>query len=143
MSTGLEALAPLVGQWSMEAGPPGGERWPGGGTVKFEWIEDAAFLREEWQIDLPEAPNGVAIFGRDRRKELIFQLYTDDRDVHRIYEVTLEDREWKMWRDADDPFPQRFSATISEDGNTIAGRWEKQEDGEWDVDFELSYRRVS
>ena len=72
----------------------------------------------------------------------IYQLYTDERDVNRIYEVTLEDGEWKMWRDADDPFPQRFSATISDDGDTIAGRWEKLEDGEWGIDFEISYRRL-
>jgi hypothetical protein len=142
LNTGLGALEPLVGEWSMEATPPGGEPWPGGGTAEFEWIDDGAFLRETWAIDLPEAPNGVAIFGCDRRRDLIFQLYTDERDVHRIYEVTLEDGEWRMWRDADDPFPQRFSATFSDDGNSIAGRWEKQEDGEWGIDFELTYRRL-
>ena len=126
----------------MEARPPGGEPWPGGGTVRFEWIDDGAFLRETWAIDLPEAPDGVAIFGRDAGRDLIYQLYTDERDVHRIYEVTLEDGEWKMWRDAGDPFPQRFSSTF-EDGDTIVGRWERQEDGEWAVDFELTYRRLA
>ena len=140
MNTGLRSLEPLVGEWTMEARPPGGEPWPGGGTVKFEWIEGGAFLREEWAIDLPEAPNGVAVFGRDAGRDLIFQLYTDERDVHRIYEVSLEGGEWKMWRDADDPFPQRFSATF-EDENTITGRWEKQEGGERSVDYELVSRR--
>ena len=142
MNSGLAMLEPLVGEWSMQAGPPDGEPWPGGGTVRFEWIDDGAFLRETWAIDMPEAPNGVAIFGCDRGGGIIYQLYTDERDVHRIYEVSLEDGEWKMWRDSDDPFPQRFSATISDDGDTIAGRWEKLEDGEWGIDFEISYRRL-
>jgi hypothetical protein len=141
VKTGLEILEPLVGEWTMEARAPGGEPWPGGGTVKFEWLDDGAFLRETWAIDMPEAPNGVAIFGRDARRDRIYQLYTDERDVHRIYGVTFEDGEWKMWRDADDPFPQRFSAKF-EDDDTITGRWEKQEDGEWSVDFELTYRRL-
>jgi len=139
---GLAALEPLVGTWTMTAGPPGGEPWPGGGTVRFEWIDDGAFLRETWEIDMPEAPNGIAIFGCDKGRNLLFQLYTDERDVNRIYEVTLSDGEWKMWRDADDPFPQRFIATFADDGNTISGRWEKREDGEWGVDFELTYRRA-
>ncbi len=141
-NTGLEVLEPLIGEWTIEAKPPGGESWPGGGTVRFEWIDGGAFLRETWAIDLPEAPNGVAIFGRDAGRDLIYQLYTDERDVHRIYEVTLEDGEWKMWRDAGDPFPQRFLAKF-EDGDTIVGQWERQEDGEWAVDFELTYRRLA
>ena len=140
---GLAALEPLVGEWAMTARPPGGEPWPGGGTVRFEWIDDGAFLRESWEIDMPEAPNGIAVFGSDEGRGLLFQLYTDERDVSRIYEVTLENGEWKMWRDSDDPFPQRFSGTFEDGGNTISGRWEKREDGEWAVDFELTYRRTS
>jgi len=142
MNTGLKSLEPLVGEWSMEARPPGGAPWPGGGSVKFEWLGDGAFLRETWSIDMPEAPNGVAIFGCDTSRNLLFQLYTDERDVHRIYEVTLADGTWKMWRDSDDPFPQRFIANFEDAEDTIAGRWEKQEDGEWSVDFELTYRRL-
>ena len=50
--------------------------------------------------------------------------------------------EWELWRDGE-PFPQRFIATISEDGNTIAGGWEKAMDGRnFATDFELTYRRL-
>ncbi|MGH8924604.1 MAG: hypothetical protein ACRDWA_08235 [Acidimicrobiia bacterium] len=42
--------------------------------------------------------------------------------------MSIGNREWKIWRKGE-PFAQRFSATVSEDGNTIAGRWEKAEDG--------------
>ena len=41
------------------------------------------------------------------------------------------------------PFAQRFTATIGDDGDTIAGRWEKAPDGRgWETDFDLTYRRV-
>jgi hypothetical protein len=33
--------------------------------------------------------------------------------------------------------------TISDEGNTIAGRWEKAPDGlTWETDFDLTYRKV-
>lgn len=41
------------------------------------------------------------------------------------------------------PFSQRFSATFSDDGNTITGRWEIAEDGtDYATDFDLICRRV-
>ncbi|WP_155838646.1 hypothetical protein [Arthrobacter castelli] len=49
--------------------------------------------------------------------------------------MSIDEREWKLWREGE-PFPQRFTATISEDGNTITGRWEKAPDGQtWQIDF--------
>ena len=140
----LEELEPLVGEWSMEASPPGGPPWPGEGRVSFEWLEDGAFLLQRWSIDMPEAPNGVAIIGCDASNGTCFQLYTDDRGVRRVYELSFADGEWRMWRDADDPFPQRFVAELGDDGRTITGRWEKAEDGSnWDTDFDLTYRKLS
>ena len=51
--------------------------------------------------------------------------------------------EWKLWRTGL-PFAQRFTATISDDGQTIAGQWEVADDGtNFTVDFDLTYRRVS
>ena len=47
-----------------------------------------------------------------------------------------------LFRRQGEPFGQRFIATISQDGNTISGRWEKSEDGDtFTTDFELVYRR--
>jgi hypothetical protein len=54
----------------------------------------------------------------------------------------LEDGVWKLWRQGE-PFSQRFTGTFSENGTTIAGRWEKAEDGAtWATDFDLTYTRV-
>lgn len=141
-NTGLAELAPLIGEWEIEAGPPEGPPWPGGGRTSFEWIEGGAFVRQRWTIELPEAPDGVAIIGRDRGRDAYFQLYTDERDVHRVYEMSFADGEWKLWREADDPFPQRFLGRVSDGGETIAGRWERRPETDWETDFDLTYRRV-
>jgi hypothetical protein len=56
--------------------------------------------------------------------------------------MSLENRKWTLMRDGE-PFPQRFVATISDDGQTIDGVWEKAENGsEFSVDFYLTYRKV-
>jgi hypothetical protein len=136
-----ERLEALVGEWTMEAGPPGGPPWPGGGRVTFEWLEGVPLLIERLHVDVPEAPDGVAVIGCDGMSDSYYQLYTDERDVQRVYEMSLSDGVWKLWRDGQ-PFSQRFTGTFSEDGKAIAGRWEIQEDGKWKTDFELTYTKV-
>ena len=137
-----ERLEALVGEWSMEAGPPDGPPWPGAARVSFEWLGDAPLLVERWHVDMPEAPDGVAVIGVDGMNGTYYQLYTDERDVQRIYEMSLSDGVWKLWREGE-PFSQRFTGTFSEDGNTITGRWEIAEDGtSWRTDFDLTYTRI-
>jgi hypothetical protein len=138
----LRALDVLVGEWTLEAGPPDGDPWPGGGRAVFEWHDSGAHLVERSWVELPEAPNGVSIIGCDAANGTYCQLYSDDRGVCRVYEMSIGDGEWKLWRTGE-PFAQRFAATISDDGTTIAGRWELAENGvDFTVDFDLTYRRV-
>ncbi|HZM40145.1 MAG TPA: hypothetical protein VFB94_13575, partial [Acidimicrobiales bacterium] len=60
----------------------------------------------------------------------------------RVYEMSIGNGEWKLWRDGE-PFSQRFTATITDDGNTITGRWETAEDStNYVPDFDLVLRRV-
>jgi hypothetical protein len=139
----LDRLDALVGDWSMEAGPPGGPPWPGEGRVSFEWLEGRTWLIERWHVDLPEAPDGIAIIGAGGGPESFRQYYFDSRGVRRIYEMTLDEGVWKLWRDESNPFPQRFEGRFEDRGRTIAGRWEKAEDGSsWSVDFDLTYRKA-
>jgi hypothetical protein len=138
----LGELEILVGEWTLEARPPGGEPWPGGGGVIFEWHDSGAHLIQRSLIADPEAPDSISIMGCDAGNGTYYQLYSDDRGVCRVYEMSIGNGEWKLWRNGD-PFPQRFIATISADGATIAGRWEKAEDGSnYTTDFELTYHRV-
>jgi hypothetical protein len=149
----LDDLEVLVGEWTMAAGPPDGPPWPGEGRLTFEWIEGGGFLVQRWTIDLPEAPNGVALIGvgdspvpvgdSGESEEGYRQHYFDSRGVHRVYEMSLEDRTWKLWRDGPGFVPQRFTGEISEDGKKITGRWEIAEDGEnFETDFDLTYTKV-
>jgi hypothetical protein len=73
---------------------------------------------------MPEAPDSVSFIGCDAANGTYVELYSDERNVCRIYQMSSNDGVWKRWRDGE-PFPQRFTAQISPDGNTIDGRWEK------------------
>jgi hypothetical protein len=138
----LARLEPLVGAWTMEAIWPSGERWPGGGSVTFEWHPSGAHLVQRGTAELPEAPDNVSIIGCDGAKDTYVQLYTDERGVCRIYDMSFRDGEWRLWREGE-PFSQRFAGTFSEDGDTITGRWEIAEDHRTYVtDFDLVFRRV-
>jgi hypothetical protein len=138
----LRELEALVGEWTFEARWPGGEPWPGGGRVTFEWLPSRAHLLQRGTVDLPEAPDNVSVIGCDAANGTYSQLYSDERGVCRIYEMSLGDDEWRLWREGE-PFSQRFAGTFSEDGNTITGRWELSEDGvDYATDFDLVYRRV-
>jgi hypothetical protein len=140
----LKELEVLVGEWSHRATPPGGEPWPGEATVTFEWLEgsDKRLLVERSTVEMPEAPDGVCVIGCDAANGTYYQLYSDDRGVCRVYEMSIGDGEWKLWREGE-PFAQRFTAKISEDGNRIEGRWEADEGDGWKTDFDLVYTRVS
>ena len=138
----LEEMDRLVGEWTLEAVPPGGRPWPGRALSSIHWHESGAHLVERTSTDLTEAPEATKIMGCDAANGTYFQLYSDDRGVCRVYEMSIADAEWRLWRTGA-PFRQRFIGTIASDGNTIAGRWEKAEDGEnFELDFELIYRKV-
>src|ERR671938_474711 len=130
----VEQLAPLEGRWRI------GARF--GGDATFAWIEERAFLVQRWHVDAPAAPDGIAVLGFDEAAGGLVQHYFDSRGVARGYGTSLEDGVWRLWRDAPG-FDQRYAGTLSDDGATIAGAWEKRTDGEtWEHDFELVYTRV-
>jgi hypothetical protein len=138
----LKELEVLIGEWTMEAIPPGGEPWPGEARTTFGWMEGNQLLLERSMVEMPEAPDGVCVIGCDAANGTYYQLYTDERGVCRVYEMSIGNGEWKLWRDGE-PFSQRFTATISEDSLRIEGRWELAEDGEnFRTDFDLIYTKV-
>ena len=138
----LRRLDILVGEWELEAKWPSGEPWPGGGRATFEWHASGAHLVERVTADLAEAPDNISIIGCDGANGTYMQLYSDARGVCRVYEMSIGDGEWKLWREGE-PFSQRFTGRISDDGNTITGQWEIAEDfTNYTTDFDLTYRRV-
>ena len=139
----LKRLEPLVGQWTLEAKPPEGPPWPGEARTTTEWHDSGAHLVQRSTVDIPEAPDTISIMGCDAANGTYFQLYSDERGVCRVYEMSIAEGQWKLWREGE-PFAQRFSAQISDEGDTIVGRWEKKTlDGRrWETDFDLTYRKV-
>jgi hypothetical protein len=129
----LSDLEPLAGEWRLE---------PLGGSVSFAWLGDGAFLVQRWSSDLPEYPDGIAVFGEDAEGGGLVQHYFDSRGVARRYGTSLEDGVWRLWRD-DPDFAQRFAGELGDGGATIAGAWEiRHPGGEWEPDFDLRFVRV-
>jgi hypothetical protein len=138
----LRRLEPLVGEWTLQAIGADRQPWPGGGRFTFEWHASGAHLVQHGTVDHPDAPDNVSIIGCDAANGTYYQLYSDERGVCRVYEMSIGDGEWKLWREGE-PFSQRFTGTFGDDGNTITGRWEIAEDGaNYTTDFDLICRRV-
>lgn len=140
----LDALTPFVGRWHMAAGfAPTTADAPRAVTT-FEWLSGRRFLVQRWEVDHPEAPDGIAIIGFDAGRNTYLQHYFDSRGVARLYDMTFADGVWTLQRFGADPdFSQRFTGRFSGDDNTIIGRWEMSRDGSnWSHDFELTYTRV-
>jgi len=138
----LRQLEPLVGEWILEAKWPDGKLWPGGGRVTFEWHPSGAHLVQRGTAELPEAPDNISIIGCDAANGTYVQLYSDERGVCRVYQMTIGNGEWRLWREGE-PFSQRFTATFTDGGNMITGRWEIAEDfTNYTPDFDLVFRKV-
>jgi hypothetical protein len=136
-----ERLQALVGQWSIEAGPPG-RPLARRGTGHIRVARRRAFAGRAVACGPARAPDGVAVIGCDGTSDTYTQLYTDERDVQRIYKMSLGDGVWKLRRDGE-RFSQRFTGRFSASGKRIDGRWEIAEDGTtWKTDFDLTYTKV-
>src|SRR5437016_584265 len=145
----LARLDALVGRWTVQ---PAVDGVPAAWT-EFAWQDDGLFLRQvadadsmpstaprAWQDNAPFPT--TAVIGLDDTEDEFTVLYADARGVHRVYRMTFAEGVWTMWRYAPG-FDQRFTGTLSPDGDTVQARWEMSEDGvTWNLDFELTYTRV-
>ena len=146
-----EALASLIGQWSMAMVMPG-EEMPEepadvGVRVTFEWMGDRAFVVERWTVPFPEAPDGIAVIRWDEGRGTFLQHYFDVRGVARVYEMSIGGGTWTLERTKPDfsdfDFSQRFTGTFSGDGRRIVGTFEIAHDhATWEKDFDAIYPRV-
>lgn len=151
LNPAIRRLDPLVGEWTMGAVTQG--RAVGGAArTTFQWTEGGAFLLQHADAELgPDTPREwvanspfplTTITGLDDSRERFCMLYADGRGVFRVYQMSLDDGVWRMWRDQPGFF-QRFTGTFSDDGNTIEGSWEGSRNGEtWEHDFDVTYTKV-
>jgi hypothetical protein len=148
----LGRLEALVGEWELQAFM-GGQPVPGRGRTTFEWLEGGAFLVQHADVEYGDGapPEWVAnspfpvttIIGLDDATEQFSMLWADARAIYRVYQMSLRDSVWKVWRDAPGFF-QRFTGTFGEDGKTITGGWELSRDGSsWEPDLDVTYTKVA
>jgi hypothetical protein len=144
----LRRLDAFVGEWRIDAPafplPP---ELAGEARTTFEWALDGTFLLQRTSVPVAEAPDSMCVIG-PAGGDRYTQHYFDARGIARTYAMTFDGRRWTLTRTAADftplDFHQRWLAMVSNDGATIAGRWEFSPDGQaWELDFELGYRRLT
>jgi hypothetical protein len=137
----LKQFEILIGTWEMVGTHPALPE-PVKGEASFEWLRDGALL--VWHFNPASGsgvPKGYSVIGHDDAGEACSMLYTDERGVHRIYQMTLAGGIWKQWRNSAD-FAQRMTGTFSANGNTISVAGEMSMAGAaWEPDLNMTYRR--
>jgi hypothetical protein len=141
----VDDLEPFVGQWRMIPGFAPDASGAPRAVATFEWLAGRKFLIQRWEVDHPDAPDGIAIIGFDPVKAAYLQHYFDSRGIARVYDMELSSDIWKLQRIAAHPdFSQRYIGRFSDDGSTIVGRWESSNDkgSNWAPDFDLTYTKM-
>jgi len=139
----LDQFDILLGEWTIVGNHPM-MSYSIHGHSSFEWLKEGALLvwRSDWEPDQP-VPSGYSIIGHDDTVDVCTVLYTDIRGVARIYQMSLVDGIWKMWRDSAD-FSQRMTGTFSDNNRTITCKGELSRDGStWEPDLSVTFTRKS
>jgi hypothetical protein len=140
---GLAAFTPFIGTWATVGHHPMVPGVTFHGRSTFDWHEGGAFVVMRSEIDEPDIPSGIAIFGNDSEAAALSMLYFDERKVARLYEATLQSQALKWWRTTP-AFSQRNTISIARDGSTMQGVGEMSKDGgPWGPDLELTYTRAT
>lgn len=150
-TVGTEALKPnpalrpfeaLVGEWQTTGTHPMVPGRTFHGRTSFAWHEGGAFMIMRTEIDEPEIPSGVAVFGSDDAAAMFFMLYFDERGVSRKYDATMTGNVLR-WRREDPSLSQRFTITLEDSGARMIGKGQMSRNGgDWEGDLSLTYVRV-
>lgn len=141
----LKRLKFFIGTWNMEVIHPHLEPNPITGRTSFEWLHEK-YVIQRTHIDKAEFPDNTIVYDCNPDTGQYLLHYFDTRGVTRLYQMSLEDGLWELWRDKADFSPfhffQRFTGKIDETGKIIESKWEQSNDGmDWKHDFQIVYRR--
>lgn len=137
----LKPFEVLLGEWQTTGSHPYLPNVELHGTAVFEWVEGGAFLRVQSEIDHPEFPDGIEIFGSDDQAGTFYMLHFDERGVSRKFDVSITKNQIKWWRN-DPHFSQRVTMTIEKD--KLVSRGEMSRDGDaWEADLSLTYKKLA
>ena len=138
----LAPFAPLIGRWKMSATHPMLAGVQLHGETTFEWLDDGAFVLWRSSMNDPRFPIGVALFGSDDERGEYFMLYFDSRGVSRKYDVGVDGRTIRWWRNAP-TLSQRQTWTIAGDGRSVVAKGEMSRDGgAWEGDLSGTLTRI-
>jgi hypothetical protein len=138
----LELFKPLIGTWATVGHHPMVPGKTFHGRTSFEWHEGGAFVLVRSEINEPEIPSGVVIFGSDNDEDTLWMIYFDERPMSRHYEASIEQNVLKWWRNTP-KFSQRNTLTVADDARTLHGVGEMSKDGApWGPDLQLDYTRI-
>lgn len=144
----LQRLTPFIGTWSIES--------PGFPPIPPELADQArmtigptlrgAYLLERWAVPVANAPESLCLI-RPNDDNGFTRHHFDSRGIARVYAMTFDGHRWTLERRGAGlsplSFRQRWIGTFSDGDDRIDGHWETSADGRsWDLDFELTYRRV-
>jgi len=139
----LEPFQALIGEWTIEMTHPVVEDTVVRGRVTYEWLEGGRFLIQRAVNDHLDFPDSLCVIGVMEGEKCLSMQYFDSRGVHRVYAIGFDGRELTLVRDAPG-FAQRGSAKLSDDGSTLAGVWQLNEDDQgYRDDLAFTYRRAS
>ena len=103
----LKRLEVLLGEWTTEIVHPTVRPNPIRGRRRFEWLTkndngSGGFLVQYDEVEHPDFPDSVTLIGidADAPADLFTYHYFDTRGVERIYQMSLNDGVWKLWREA-------------------------------------------
>jgi hypothetical protein len=138
----LQPFAPLIGEWQSVGHHP---YLPGRtlqGRVSFAWLEGGAFLIMRSDVDAPEIPSGIAIFGSDNGANTYFMIYFDERGVSRKYDVAISGNQ-VTWQREDPSFSQRATMTIETPDRIVTRGAMSRNGADWEDDLSSTYTRVA
>jgi hypothetical protein len=141
-SGNIEPFAKLVGEWTAEITHPAFAGSVIRGRVVYEWLEGRRFVIQWVVCEHPDFPDSLAVIGVMEGDDELSMHYFDSRGVHRVYAVGFDGTELTLARDAPG-FEQRLSARLGDDGATLAGVWQlNQDDAGFRDDVAFTYRRA-
>lgn len=134
----LEPFDLLIGTWDTEAKHRMVDEVVRG-TVTFEWLAGERFLVQRSHSDHALFPDGLSVIGAPEDGDGLVMEYFDSRGVRRTYKVSIDDGEWRIWREQPG-FDQRFSARLRRD--RFEGEFEyTATPGDWQHDMKVIYHR--
>jgi hypothetical protein len=139
----LEPFEALIGEWATEMTHPMVEDRVVRGRVTYGWLEGGRFLIQRAVTEHPDFPDSLCVIGVMEGENDLSMQYFDSRGVHRVYAIGFDGGELTLERDAPG-FAQRCSAKLTDEGSTLAGIWQLNEDDQgYRDDLAFTYRRTS